>query len=68
MLRWPLEVAEFMFQHGADLNKGDNFGRTPLHVAACVNSVEYINWLVDNGGKCVVLVRDRTLCTPLYGA
>jgi len=56
VLRWPLEVAEFMFDHGADLNKGDKYGRTPLHVAASVNSAEMIHWLVENGGESILVI------------
>lgn len=39
-----------MFENGALLNKGDGFGRTPLHVAASVNCPAMIKWLVENGG------------------
>jgi ankyrin repeat protein len=34
----------------ADVNKADNFGRTPLHVAAADNYPDMINVLIDAGG------------------
>jgi len=48
-LRWPIEVAEFLYDHGAELNRCDNFGRTPLHVAASVDHPDMVKWLCNNG-------------------
>lgn len=47
---WHPDVARWLIEHKADVNKADLFGRTPLHVAAAVDSPEMVNLLLDNNG------------------
>ena len=47
---WHTDVAQFALTRGADVNKSDNYGRTPLHLAAAVNYAEMVFWLITNGG------------------
>ena len=47
---WDLAVVEFLVQHGATVNAVDKDGRTPLHIAAYVNHVDVVIFLLDNGG------------------
>ena len=49
-LRWPIEVAEFLVEKGANVNAADDFGRTPLHVATSVDFPDMVRWLLQNGG------------------
>ena len=55
---WHVDVAQFLLDHKANINKADNYGRTPLHVAAAVDYPEMVTFLVEHGGK---LYHDR-LC------
>ena len=48
---WNIESAEFCFARFADIDKQDNYGRTPLHLASAVNYPEMIEWLISKGGK-----------------
>ena len=48
---WHRDVGLFLLEHGADPNKADLYGRTPLHVAAAVDYPEMVNLLIDKGGK-----------------
>lgn len=48
---WNIESAEFCFARLADIDKPDNYGRTPLHLASAVNYPEMIGWLISKGGK-----------------
>ena len=47
---WDLAVVEFLLQRGATVNAVDKSGRTPLHIAAYVNHVDVVIFLLDNGG------------------
>ena len=47
---WDLAVVEFLVQHGATVNAVDKGGRTPLHIAAYVNHVDVLIFLLDNEG------------------
>ena len=52
---------------GAYINKADDYGRTPLHVAASADYPEMVRFLVDNGAE----VKARTAAedqTPLHYA
>ena len=42
--------SQFLVENGGDVNIADNFGRTPLHVAAAVDYPEMIEFLVNNKG------------------
>ena len=47
---WHVDVAQFMIEHGANLNQADNYGRTPLHIAAAVDYPEMVEFLIKHGG------------------
>lgn len=51
---WNTDVAKYFLGRGAEINKGDNWGRTPLHLASAVNHVEMIAFLIANGGINVI--------------
>ena len=54
---WHVDVARFLFHHGAYIDVPDNYGRTPLFVAVAGNHTEMIVWLIENGGKrCILIV------------
>lgn len=36
---------------GADINKADDYGRTPLHVAASADYSEMVRFLIDRGAN-----------------
>ena len=40
-----------MLEQGAEINKADSFGRTPLHLAAAVDYGEMVEYLIENGGE-----------------
>eukprot|EP00795_Rhopilema_esculentum_P015771 gene15771-7069_t len=46
---WRVEVADFCFHRFVDIDKPDNYGRTPLHLASAVNYPEMIDWLISHG-------------------
>ncbi len=48
---WHVDVVKYALEHGANINKADVFGRTPLHLAAAVDYHEMVEYLVLNGGK-----------------
>lgn len=48
---WHIDVGQFLVEHGANINQADNYGRTPLHVAAAVDYSDMIQFLIDKGGK-----------------
>lgn len=48
----------------ADINKADEEGRTPLHIACYLNDVDQVEYLLNNGAN--PNVRDSNLTTPLH--
>ena len=45
------DVIRLLLQKGADVNKRDNIGETPVHVAALYNSTEAITMLIEHGAS-----------------
>ena len=45
---WDTEVADFFLNRGGDIMLKDKYGRTPLHIAASMNHVKMIEWLVSH--------------------
>ena len=60
------EIADYLIQHGAEVNTKDSNGETPLYVAARVNSVEVAKLLLEHGAK--VNTKDNDGLTPLLVA
>lgn len=54
-------VEDWCSQEGVDVNRRDYTGRTPLHLATSVSSVEVVKCLVDHGARLIArLVDGRT--------
>ena len=52
---------------GADINKADDYGRTPLHVAASADYPDMVRFLIENGADFHVTTKGE-LQTPLHFA
>ena len=52
---------------GADVNSADDFGRTPLHVAASADYSEMVRFLIENGAD-IDLTTNGEKQTPLHFA
>lgn len=53
---WHVDVARYLIEQGADVNKGDKFGRTPLHTAAAVDYVDMVNLLIEKKGRVKTII------------
>ncbi|MCU0781925.1 MAG: ankyrin repeat domain-containing protein [Akkermansiaceae bacterium] len=60
------EILAFLFEHGADLRTRDNFGNTPLHMAAVAAAHESVSWLAEQ--KVPLDAREADGITPLASA
>ena len=61
-----LEIARYLVGRGADVNRRNRFGFTPLHAAANGSHVEVAGFLLENGAE--VDAADENGRTPLYFA
>ena len=52
---------------GAEINKADDYGRTPIHVAASADYPEMVRFLIDNGADFQITTKGE-LQTPLHFA
>ena len=57
-------MAKFMLEQGAEINKADCYGRTPLHLAAAVDYGEMVEFLIENGGEKTIL--SSLFCFNVY--
>ena len=60
------DVIRLLLQKGADVNKRDRFGRTPVHHAARDNSTEAIAMLIEHGAS--INITDDEGDTPVHWA
>ena len=61
-----VEIAEFLIQHGADVNGLDPYGRTALGFFASADNAPLAECLIDHGAR--VNAEDRQGETPLHAA
>lgn len=61
-----MELAEYLIDKGADINRQDNIGRTFLHKAAENGNLAAVKFLVEKGARLDVL--DKWNDTPLHVA
>lgn len=61
-----MELAEYLIDKGADINRQDNIGRTFLHKAAEGGNLAAVKFLVEKGARLDVL--DKWNDTPLHVA
>ena len=65
----PYHCLDILYRYtpGADINKADDYGRTPLHVAAAADYPEMVRFLLDNGADFKLTTKGE-LQTPLHFA
>ena len=54
----------FLIDNGADPNRMDFLGRTPLHVAAADDYPDMVKLLIDSGGTVNPVLRGHSKRTP----
>lgn len=64
---WNKGAADCLLQKGANIDKKDIKGRSPLHIAAATNNVEMTEWLIAHGAALEARTENE-LQTPLHYA
>lgn len=64
--RGHAEIVKLLVQKGADLNKPDKYGLTPLHWCAIMLDTESAKFLLDSGAKIEKSLKDKTPLDYLY--
>lgn len=58
-------MVEFLVEHGADVNRGDNEGWTPLHATASCGFLSIAKYLIEHGANVAAVNYDRELALDL---
>lgn len=61
-------MVEFLIAQGADVNKKDNEGWTPLHVTASCDILSIARYLIENGADLASINSDGDLPVDLVGS
>lgn len=56
-----LDMVEFLVEHGADVNRGDNEGWTPLHATASCGFLSIAKYLIEHGSSVAAVNNDGEL-------
>lgn len=56
-----LEMVEFLVENGADVNRGDNEGWTPLHATASCGFLSIAKYLIEHGADVAAVNNDGQL-------
>lgn len=54
-------MVEFLVEHGADVNRGDNEGWTPLHATASCGFLYIAKYLIEKGANVAAINNDGEL-------
>ena len=49
---WHPDVARLLIDNGAEVNKADMYGRSPVYIAASLDYEEMVEFLHSMGGVC----------------
>jgi protein phosphatase 1 regulatory subunit 12A len=58
-------MVEFLVEHGADVNKGDNEGWTPLHATASCGFLYIAKYLIEKGANVAAVNNDGELAVDI---
>lgn len=60
-----LDMVEFLVEHGADVNRGDNEGWTPLHATASCGFISIAKYLIEHGANVAAVNYDGELALDI---
>lgn len=58
-------MVEFLVEHGADVNRGDNEGWTPLHATASCGFKSIAKYLLEHGADVAAVNNDGELALDI---
>lgn len=58
-------MVEFLVEHGADVNRGDNEGWTPLHATASCGFLSIAKYLIEHGANVAAVNNDGELALDI---
>lgn len=58
-------MVEFLVEHGADVNRGDNEGWTPLHATSSCGFLSIAKYLIEHGANIAAVNCDGELALDI---